>query len=211
MISASDSFDNIAPSQTIAVAVTPLLPVLTAPASELLQQGSVTAVPGIGLSEAGATAGETFTVILRDTYGDLAATPGGATVSGGGGTGLAISGSLADVNAALATVTDTNATIGPDPILLSATDSFNNTASPQTITATTILTLSQLATEHATIDWNSLEASLRPASIDAPDWDVIWTRFIDQVGTTTDDLVAALTRPPRRSARSINPRTTSPH
>ena len=39
-----------------------------------------------------------------------------------------------------------------------------------------------------TIDWNSLETSLRPATVDAADWNNIWTQFVSTVGTTEASL-----------------------
>lgn len=53
-------------------------------------------------------------------------------------------------------------------------------------------TLSLLNGTVGTIDWSSLEASLRSPSIDAADWKLIWQRFVDQVGTTTTSLYLAL-------------------
>ncbi len=57
-----------------------------------------------------------------------------------------------------------------------------------------VLDLSTLEELHptGTIDWASLEASLRPASIDSTDWNLIWERFVDQVGTTGSSLIVAL-------------------
>ncbi len=43
-----------------------------------------------------------------------------------------------------------------------------------------------------TIDWSSLEASLKPANIDAADWNNVWNAFVTRVGTTTTSLQDAL-------------------
>ena len=61
-----------------------------------MPQGTATRITGVSLSETGNTAGETFTVTLTDTHGDLSAT--GTGVSGAGTTGLKITGSLTQVN-----------------------------------------------------------------------------------------------------------------
>ena len=70
-----------------------------------------TAIAGVSLSESGALAGETFTVTLSDTTGDLSAT--GTAVSSASTHSLTISGSLAQVNDDLATLTDTDASASP--------------------------------------------------------------------------------------------------
>jgi hypothetical protein len=113
-------------------------PVISAPAAATVSQGQATAISGISLSESGNTAGETFTVTLADTNGALSATAtgGGDVVSGSGTTSLAISGSLAQVNSDLGTLTDTDGTALSDTITLNASDSLGNTASPQAIAVT---------------------------------------------------------------------------
>ena len=42
------------------------------------------------------------------------------------------------------------------------------------------------------VDWASQEASLRPPSIDAQDWSLIWSRFTTYLGSTTQRIEAAL-------------------
>jgi RHS repeat-associated protein len=56
------------------------------------------------------------------------------------------------------------------------------------------LSLGVLDGSNATIDWTSLEQSMQPASIDDTDWNLIWTRFEAQVGSTTQSLVDALSQ-----------------
>ncbi len=56
------------------------------------------------------------------------------------------------------------------------------------------LSLGTLQGSDAVIDWSSLEAGLRPASIDSADWAVIWERFQAQVGGTTQTLLNALSQ-----------------
>ena len=46
----------------------------------------------------------------------------------------------------------------------------------------------------ATIDWASDEAALQPATVDATDWNNVYTQFEALVGTTTDSLDAALSQ-----------------
>ena len=60
----------------------------------------------------------------------------GDGVAGSGTTKLTITGSLSQVNAELATLTDTDGTVGSDTITLRANDSFGNQSAPQTIAVT---------------------------------------------------------------------------
>ena len=108
--------------------------------SQTIGVNQTAAITGVSLSESGNTAGETFTVTLKDSNGVLSATDTGGvgnTVSSPGTT-LTISGSLSEVNADLATLKDTDSTATPpgtpETITLSATDSFGNIATPQTTT-----------------------------------------------------------------------------
>jgi hypothetical protein len=113
-----------------ALAVTPPL-LITAPPTAVLTYGTPTAIAGVSLNEAGAQSGETFTVTISDTAGKLAAS--GTGISGANTTRLTLTGSLAQVNADLASLTETATT--PDSITITATDSLGNTTS-QTIAAT---------------------------------------------------------------------------
>jgi hypothetical protein len=131
-LAASDSFGNAAAPQTIAVTVNGT-PAIVAPPSTTLGVGKTDAISGVSLSESGNTTGETFTVTVTDTYGDLSATGSGAS---GSGTSLTITGSLSQVNSDLATLTDQDGTAGSDTITLNASDSFGNTAAPQAILVT---------------------------------------------------------------------------
>ena len=152
------------------------VPVIAAPASTTITQDISTAITGVSLAESGDTAGESFTVILTDTTGELSAS--GTGISGSGSTSLTITGSLAQVNSDLSTLTYTGSATGSDTIAVNATDSFGNQGSPQSISVSvTPLTLSTLESlqPSAPIDWSSLEASLRPPSIDSTDWNLIWT------------------------------------
>ena len=113
------------------------VPVITAPTPQTVTAGEATAISGISLAETGATSGETFTVTLTDTYGELSATAVGdgdtVTVSG---TTLTIFGSLSDVNTDLGKLTDSEAAAGSDTIVLNASDSNSVNALQQTIAVT---------------------------------------------------------------------------
>ena len=109
-------------------------PAIAAPATATVRQNQATAITGVSLAETGNTTGETFTVTLSDTNGRLAAT--GTGVSGSGTTSLSITGTLAQVNSDLATLTDTDTSTAPDKITLNAGDSFGESATPQSITVT---------------------------------------------------------------------------
>ena len=72
---------------------------------------------------------------LTDTHGVLAAT-GDRTGDTVPPIQLTISGTLSQVNADLTTLTDTNGTASTDNITVQATDSFHNSATPQTVDVT---------------------------------------------------------------------------
>jgi hypothetical protein len=129
-VGAADSLGDTAAGASIAVTVN-AAPVITAPATAEITEGKATAIAGVGISESGVTTGETFTVALSDTVGALSAT--GTGVKGSGSHGLVVTGSLAQVNADLATLTDTQSTVGADTIRISASDSFGNSATAASI------------------------------------------------------------------------------
>ena len=104
-VTATDSLGNSAAPKDVSV-TTNGLPVVAAPASATVTQATATAVSGVSVSETGSTAGETFTATVSDTHGLLSAA--GAGISGSGTSSLTITGALAQVNADLATLSDTD-------------------------------------------------------------------------------------------------------
>jgi hypothetical protein len=157
-LAATDSLGNSATSQSISVS-TNGLPTITAPASKVVTLSQSTAISGVSVAESGHTEFETFTVTLGDTTGLLAAT--GTGVSGSGTTSLTITGSLTQVNADLATLTDTKASAGADTIHVGVTDSMGNSAAAKTIAITTAThsVLLPLATLFSQITASSLTTS----------------------------------------------------
>jgi autotransporter passenger strand-loop-strand repeat protein len=137
-LTATDSIGTSPPTETIAVTTTATMangvPVLTAPAAVALSTTLAGAISGISVSESGNTAGETFTVKLTDSHGLLSAT--GTGITGSGSKALTLSGSLAQVNAGLATLTDLDATAGADVVTLTASDSLGHVATAKTISVT---------------------------------------------------------------------------
>jgi hypothetical protein len=132
-VNATDSFGGVAAQQVAAVTANGV-PSISVPGAQTLSLGVATAISGISVSESGSTgAPETFTAVVSDTNGDLSFTANGSTVTGNGTDSVTISGSLADVDAALASATDTDSTAGADTIKVNATDSFGNVATQQTI------------------------------------------------------------------------------
>ncbi len=117
-------------------------PVINAPALKTVGVNEAMAISGVSLSESGNTDGETFTVTLTDTHGDLSANTngagGGGTINGSGTTTLTISGTLNQVNSDLSTLADTDGTAGSDTITLNATDSLGNSAMQKSIAVTAI-------------------------------------------------------------------------
>ena len=136
-VSAVDSNGGTATPASIAVTVNGL-PSITAPATATVQQNQAKAISGVSLAETGntTTSGETFTATLSDTNGVLAANTGatgggGAITSSNGGTTLTITGTLAQVDADLTTLTDNDPSTAADTITVNASDSFGNSAASQ--------------------------------------------------------------------------------
>ncbi len=135
-VNASDSLGAAATRQTIGVTVNGL-PVLSVPGAQTLTSGVAKAITGVKLTETGKTgAPESFTATLADTHGKLTVTANGATVTGDGTTKLSITGLLTQVDAALASLSDTDSTVGADSISLNARDGFGNTATSASIAVT---------------------------------------------------------------------------
>ena len=119
------------------------VPAISASTTATVQQNQATAVTGVSVSATGntTTSGETFTAVLTDTGGVLSATTsavdGGGTITpSNGGTTLTISGSLAQLNADLTTLTDNDATTAADTVTINAKDSFGNSAASKSIAVT---------------------------------------------------------------------------
>ena len=138
-VATTDSVDNSTFSTTAAITVNGL-PVISVPGAQTFDVNEATAITGVSVSETGNTTGETFTVKLTDTHGNLSAntslTGGGGTITNSGTKDLVISGTLSQVYADLGTLSDTDVTAGSDTIMVNATDSFGNSATQQTIAVT---------------------------------------------------------------------------
>jgi len=136
-LNASDSFGGSATQATIGITANGL-PVLSVPGAQTLAKGVAKAITGVSLAESGSTGSpEHFTVTLTDTYGKLSvSTADGGTVKDDGSKSVTISGLLAQVDAALASLTDSDGANGADTITLNATDSFGNAAAEKTIAVT---------------------------------------------------------------------------
>ncbi|WP_426437758.1 nidogen-like domain-containing protein [Bradyrhizobium genosp. P] len=132
-LSAVDNLGNTASAQ-IATTVNDVPAITVGTDSHTFVAGHQAAIGGISLAESGNTTGEIFTVTLTDQHGVLSANAvgDGDTVSAAGTT-LSITGTLSDVNTDLATLIDTSATPGSDPIYVTAIDSLGNTATQQTV------------------------------------------------------------------------------
>ena len=140
VVSTSDPGNSSASETSAVTGQVAAAPMISVPGAQTLSQGQSTAIPNVSVSETGNATGETFTVTLTDTSGDLSAntlaTGGGGTITGAGTTDLVISGTLGQLNADLTTLTDADATAGSDTITANATDSFDNSATTQTIGVT---------------------------------------------------------------------------
>jgi hypothetical protein len=128
-------------SHQIAVAIN-APPVTTVPGAQSVPAGVASPIAGVSVADADAvSAGETITVVLSDTSGQLSANSGapggGGTIGGAGTTGLTISGTLDQVNADLSTLTYLANTGGTDAITLATGDGRGGSDSQQiAVTAT---------------------------------------------------------------------------
>jgi hypothetical protein len=96
-------------------------PVTTVPGAQLVQQNVAAPISGISVVDTDAvSAAEIITVALSDTTGLLSAS--GVGVTGAGTTRLTLSGSLAQVNADLATLSFVDSSFGSDSISVLTSD-----------------------------------------------------------------------------------------
>ena len=135
-VSATDSFGNkAAPPSTIDVTVSPAA---IAPGTLSIMAPTAATIGinrahqiGVSILASPTTDDETFTVTLSDTFGVLSATAsdsGDVITPSDGGTTLAISGTYAQVNEVLATLTDDDGTTPSDTITVDASDSNGGSA-----------------------------------------------------------------------------------
>jgi von Willebrand factor type D domain len=121
-------YDDQAGTVSVRITSTPYHPpTVAAPASELLNLGSVTAIHGISIT---ANQPGTVSVQVADTSGVLAVTQAGnATVTGDHSSSLTLTGDVADVNQELASLTETaQGSALTDSLVVTATDSALQTA-----------------------------------------------------------------------------------
>ena len=110
-------------------------PVITVPAAVTLGVGQPELITGVSLAPTSAETGDTFSVTVSDVNGVLSAS--GAGVSGSGSQSLIFAGSVPAINAALMTLSDTDAVTPSDTITLTGTDVTQGVAAPaQTIAVT---------------------------------------------------------------------------
>ncbi|HEV2364573.1 MAG TPA: hypothetical protein VGS12_10310, partial [Caulobacteraceae bacterium] len=109
-------------------------PVVTAPAYVDAIKGKSIALGGVSVSEATPLgAGQTVTVTLADTAGLLSETAGQGAVTGNGTTTLSLTGTTAQVNADLATLSYASASGVSEVITLSTSDSRTGVGAPAVI------------------------------------------------------------------------------
>ncbi len=122
---------------------------LVLPAAEVVLQAIAT--PLGGLSLAGASDAQ-VALTLTASLGTLSAgTFPGATVSGSGGFSLWIAGSLADVNAKLATLVYAAPTIGTDTLRISLVDGSGQSAGPASLPVEIIPLITTSGTPNPTV------------------------------------------------------------
>jgi von Willebrand factor type D domain/Bacterial Ig domain len=142
----STGYTGLLPVQTLTITDTIAAPqsgtpAITAPATATVGVGQAGAIAGVSIAESPTTSGESFTAVLADSNGvvsaNTGATGGGGTITpSNGGTTLTIAGTLAQVNADLTTLTDTDGTTPSDTIMVNASDSNGGKATAATIAVT---------------------------------------------------------------------------
>ena len=107
-------------------------PTVTAPASLMVAKSE--AIGGVSVAESNPlTGGETVTVVLQDHTGALSVTAGQGTIGGNATTHLTLTGTVAQVNADLATLAFADPTKVADVIQIQASDSRTGVAAPAQI------------------------------------------------------------------------------
>lgn len=112
-------------------------PVANAPPGLTVEQGNPTHVAGLSVSDnSGSASTETVTANLTDSNGILSANTatwnGGGAVTGSGTNNVTISGTLAQVNADLGTLTFTSGTAGSDTLAMAVTTNAGGSANAST-------------------------------------------------------------------------------
>ena len=141
-VSANDASGNQGIGHTVVTAtppvaapvpVAPSVPVVTAPAAMTLDAGTTQALAGVTVADA--QAGGVFTVTISDSSGLLNATAvSGVTAQGQGSTSLTLTGSLAAIDAELASLTYlAGSATGSDWLWVSANDALGNQGLTHTV------------------------------------------------------------------------------
>lgn len=141
-VTASDSVGDLSRSSTLVSAMGLALS-NNRPNGPSVVRGAPTSIPGVSLAGSGNFAGETFTVTLASNEGILGAT--GTGVSGSGTENLSINGTLDQVNAALATLTDDEPGRGSDTTVITATDSVGDAVTTPLVSFSVSLPLTIIA------------------------------------------------------------------
>lgn len=122
---------------TVTAAAATTTPVVTVPATATIAAGTTQSLSGVSVADDQTTG--TFTATVSDSYGVLDATAtGGVTATGEGTTFLTLSGSLAAINADLATLTyQAGASTGSDWLWVSASGTGGSQGLNHTVVSVT--------------------------------------------------------------------------
>src|SRR5262249_47115735 len=136
-------------------------------------------------AEPGNVSGETFTVTIGDTNGLFSAV--GNAVTGSGSNSLSITGSLSDVNVALATLTEANVSTAPDTITLQVADNLGNVAS--TSTEATVVPLAPQFTSPSAL--SVIQGTATPLGVDLSEPGVFAGESLTATITDTNGILSA--------------------
>jgi hypothetical protein len=132
---ADDTFTVTPTSNGADVIIGPALKIV-APSALSLTAGESSAASGFKISDVTASSGDIFTVQVSTQNGLLTANTtaagGGGTIAGAGTFDLTIAGTLAQVNADLGTLSDTERSLEADAISVSASNGGSATAAAKT-------------------------------------------------------------------------------
>ena len=136
------------------------LPTISAPSAVTLTKGYTDAL-AVSIDEPGNMPGEIYNVTLSDTNGLLSVSNVAATVTGSGSNELTISGTLTNVNATLATLEDTESSVGSDQVALQVTDSFGDTANASIVVSVMdTTTVAQFLANQAKLDQSGADIEI---------------------------------------------------
>ena len=189
---------SVSQNVTIAVTGTNDAPVVVVPGAQIARTSTATRITGLSIGDPDANAGSE-TATLTTTLGTIAATAtNGATVTGSASKSLKISGTIAQVNATLATLTYTSTATGSDTIAVATSDGTVTTTRSIAVTTsasanhgpamdaatTAVGAVSEISGVYGSTTADTASGSLRFTDADVPDTHTITISSVAASGIT---------------------------